>query len=123
MMGIYGVVANLVASRVREIGIRMALGATPAGIGKLVLLQGMLPVLVGLAGSLALGRFLEALLLQVRARDPLTLGLGSSDDRADFAARDLRSTASRHARGLYGGAAGRVGIDEQANGVFHARRP
>ena len=82
MMGIYGVLANLVASRVREIGIRMAIGATPAEIGKLVLLQSMLPVMVGLAiglaGSFALGRFLEALLFQVRAHDPLTLGLAAS---------------------------------------------
>jgi putative ABC transport system permease protein len=82
MMGIYGVLANLVASRVREIGIRMAIGATPAEIGKLVLLQSMIPVMIGLAiglaGSFALGRFLEALLFQVRAHDPLTLGLAAS---------------------------------------------
>src|SRR5262249_48059037 len=48
MMGIYGVLSNLVASRVREIGIRMAIGATRAGIGKLVLIQSMTPVLAGL---------------------------------------------------------------------------
>jgi putative ABC transport system permease protein len=82
MMGIYGVLANLVASRVREIGIRMAIGATPAEIGKLVLLQSMIPVMVGLAvglaGSFALGRFLETLLFQVRAHDPLTLSLAVS---------------------------------------------
>jgi putative ABC transport system permease protein len=81
MMGIYGVLANLVASRVREIGIRMAIGATPADIGKLVLLQSMIPVVVGLAaglaGSFVLGRFLEALLFRVRAHDPLTLGLAA----------------------------------------------
>jgi predicted permease len=82
MMGIYGVLANLVASRVREIGIRIAIGATPAAIGKLVLLQSMIPVMVGLsiglAGSFMLGRFLEALLFQVRAHDPLTLALAAS---------------------------------------------
>jgi putative ABC transport system permease protein len=82
MMGIYGVLANLVASRVREIGIRMAIGATPAAIGKLVLLQSMVPVMaglaIGLAGSFALGRFLEALLFQVRAHDPLTLAVAAS---------------------------------------------
>ena len=57
MMGIYGVLSNLVASRVREIGIRMAIGARPAEIGKLILRQSMAPVVagvaVGLAGSLA----------------------------------------------------------------------
>jgi putative ABC transport system permease protein len=81
MIGIYGVLSNLVASRVREIGIRMAIGASPAAIGKLMLRQCLLPVAVGLsvglAGSLALGRFLEALLFQVHARDPLTLALAS----------------------------------------------
>ncbi len=78
-IGIYGVLANLVASRIREIGIRMAIGATPGQIGKLVLRQSMLPVATGvaagLAGSLALGRLLEALLFQVRPRDPLTLSI------------------------------------------------
>jgi putative ABC transport system permease protein len=79
MLGIYGVLAGLVASRVREIGIRMAIGATPAQIGGLVLTQAMLPVVVGLAAGLAaaiaLGRFLESLLFQVQPRDPLTLAL------------------------------------------------
>jgi len=81
MMGIYGVLANLVASRVKEIGIRMAIGASPVEIGKLVLRQSMIPVTIGLAigiaGSLALSRFLEALLFQVHPRDPLTLGLAA----------------------------------------------
>ncbi|HJT90209.1 MAG TPA: FtsX-like permease family protein, partial [Bryobacteraceae bacterium] len=77
VMGIYGVLSNLVASRIREIGIRMAIGATPAEIRKLVLRQGMAPVAiglcVGLAASLVVSRFLESLLFHVRARDPLTL--------------------------------------------------
>ncbi|HTM47193.1 MAG TPA: ABC transporter permease [Bryobacteraceae bacterium] len=81
LMGIYGVLSNLVASRVREIGIRMAIGATPAAIGRLVLIQSMTPVVLGVAagvaGSLALSRFVEALLFQVQARDPLTLGLAA----------------------------------------------
>jgi len=79
MLGIYGVLSNLVASRVREIGIRMAIGATSGEIAKLVLLQSMLPVAIGLAlglgGTFALSRFLEALLYHVQARDPLTLAL------------------------------------------------
>ena len=81
MMGIYGVLSNLVASRIREIGIRMAIGASPAAIARLVLSQSLLPVVIGmsagLAGSLLLGRFLEAILFQVRPRDPLTLVLAS----------------------------------------------
>lgn len=77
LLGIYGVLANLVASRTREIGIRMAIGASRAGIARLVLGQSMAPVsiglAVGLAGSVALSRLVEALLYQVRPRDPLTL--------------------------------------------------
>ena len=82
MMGIYGVLATLVASRVREIGIRMALGARPVEIRKLVLRQSMVPVaigvVVGTAGALALNRFLEALLYEVRSRDPLTLAAAAA---------------------------------------------
>ena len=55
----------------------MAIGASPAAIGRLVLRQSLLPVsaglAAGLAGSLALGRFVEALLFQVRAHDPLDI--------------------------------------------------
>jgi ABC-type antimicrobial peptide transport system permease subunit len=79
MLGIYGVLANLVTSGTREIGIRMAIGATPGAIAGLVLRQGMVPVAIGLTlglgGSLALSRFLEDLLFQVHARDPITLTL------------------------------------------------
>ena len=77
LLGIYGVLANLVASRTREIGIRLAIGATPGEIGGLVLRQAMLPVVIGLgaglAASLVLGRFLESLLFQTQSRDPVTL--------------------------------------------------
>jgi predicted permease len=77
MMGIYGVLSNLVASRVREIGIRMAIGATPAAIGRLILRQSLIPVAlglaIGLAGTFALSQFLKALLFRVQPRDPLTL--------------------------------------------------
>src|SRR5262249_37014002 len=82
MVGIYGVLSNLVAARVREIGIRMALGARPGQIGRLVLAQSMIPVTIGLAaglgGALMLGRFLEALLFEIRPRDPVTLALAAS---------------------------------------------
>jgi putative ABC transport system permease protein len=79
LIGVYGVLSNLVAARTREIGIRMAIGATPAGIGKLVIAQSMIPVAfglaLGLAGSLALSRLIAALLFHVHPRDPMTLGL------------------------------------------------
>jgi putative ABC transport system permease protein len=78
MFGIYGVLSNLVTSRVREIGIRMAIGASPAEIGRLILRQSLIPVgiglAIGLAGTFALSQFLEALLFHVPAHDPLTLG-------------------------------------------------
>jgi len=81
MVGIYGVLSNLVASRVREIGIRMAIGATPGEIGGLMVRQSMIPVAVGLAaglaGTVALSRFLEALLFQVQPRDPFTLAMAA----------------------------------------------
>jgi len=82
MMGVYGVLSNLVASRVREIGIRMAIGAKPWEIGTLMLRQSTLPIALGLAAglaaSIAVSWFVEALLFQVRARDPLTLALAVS---------------------------------------------
>jgi putative ABC transport system permease protein len=81
LAGIYSVLSNVVASRTREIGIRVAMGARPRQIGNLVLRQSMIPVAaglgIGLAASLALARFLEILLFQVRARDPLTLALSA----------------------------------------------
>jgi putative ABC transport system permease protein len=81
MMGIYGVLSNLVASRVREIGIRMAIGATPAEIGRLILSQSLIPVAlglaIGLAGTFALSQFLKALLFRVQPRDPLTLAVAA----------------------------------------------
>ncbi|MCC6364609.1 MAG: ABC transporter permease [Bryobacterales bacterium] len=79
--GIYSVLANVVASRVREIGIRVAMGARPKQIGGLVLRQSLAPVAaglgIGLGASVLLGRFLESLLFQVSARDPMTLALAA----------------------------------------------
>ncbi|MCP5117414.1 MAG: hypothetical protein GY953_41850, partial [bacterium] len=64
-IGIYGVVSYSVARRTNEIGVRMALGAKPDALIRMVVRQGMAPVLAGLAGgllaSLALGRMIESL--------------------------------------------------------------
>ncbi|MCA1648824.1 MAG: FtsX-like permease family protein [Acidobacteria bacterium] len=77
-IGIYGVMAYLVNQGSREIGIRIALGATPSGILSLVLRQGMtvaiIGVAIGLAGAFALTRFMHSLLYDVRGTDPLTFG-------------------------------------------------
>ena len=75
-VGTYGVVAHSVVRRTREIGIRMALGATSRSVGTLVAREGMLVVLTGLAVGLSLGvagsRLLRGLLYGVEPADPLT---------------------------------------------------
>jgi len=76
MMGIYGVVAYSAGRRMREIGIRVALGANRPDVLKLLLGQGMLLTLtgvaLGLAGALALTHLMSSLLYGVRATDPVT---------------------------------------------------
>ena len=75
-IGIYGVVAYSVGQRLREFGIRIALGARPAGVVRMVVLRGAavaaLGAALGLAISTALARFLTALLFQVSATDWLS---------------------------------------------------
>jgi predicted lysophospholipase L1 biosynthesis ABC-type transport system permease subunit len=75
-LGLYGVVAHAVSARRTEIGLRMALGALPAGIVRLVFRRvGVFIVAglaLGLAGSLWAARLIAPLLFQVEARDPTT---------------------------------------------------
>jgi ABC-type antimicrobial peptide transport system permease subunit len=76
-VGIYGVVAYSVTQRTREIGVRMTLGAEGKQVRRLMVRQAVVPVavgaIVGLAGSLALGRVMSGLLFEMSASDPLTL--------------------------------------------------
>ena len=81
-LGIYGVMAYSVSQRTREIGIRMALGATSSDVLSLVIKQGMrlasIGLGVGLAGSLAVTRLMSSVLYGVSATDAATFALVSS---------------------------------------------
>jgi putative ABC transport system permease protein len=72
-IGLYGVIAFLVTQRSREIGVRMALGATPSNISRLFLLHAArwtgAGLCLGLAGALAASRLVGTLLFAVPARD------------------------------------------------------
>ncbi len=76
-VGVYGVASWTMAQRTREIGVRMALGATPRDILRLVLRGAVGPLCVGVAagtaGALAMARYLESLLFGVKPNDALTL--------------------------------------------------
>jgi putative ABC transport system permease protein len=78
-IGLYGVLAYQVAQRSREIGIRMALGASAPGIFQMVLREGALVVgagaLVGLGGAWLMRRTLQGQLYEVDAMDPRVIGL------------------------------------------------
>jgi putative ABC transport system permease protein len=75
-VGIYSVLAYSVRSRVREIGVRMALGASSGDVLGLVIAEGMRPtlagVLIGACGAFALGGVLSKLIYGVSPADPLT---------------------------------------------------
>jgi putative ABC transport system permease protein len=76
-LGIYSVIAWLVAQRTREIGVRMALGASARDVIGIMSAHGLKPVVagltIGLIGALATTRFLQNQLFEVGPRDPLTL--------------------------------------------------
>jgi putative ABC transport system permease protein len=77
--GLYGLLSYSVSQRVREIGVRMALGARPGDVLRLVVAEGMrlvaIGAVVGVIAALATGRLLASLLFNVSASDPVTYGV------------------------------------------------
>ncbi len=78
-IGIYGVIAYLVSQRTREISVRMALGALPGDVVRLVLKQGLGAVAAGVVlggiGAFAQGQAIESLLFGISGRDPWTFSI------------------------------------------------
>jgi predicted permease len=76
-VGLYGVIAQSVAKRTRELGIRMALGAAPGAVSRLVVGEGMKLAVTGLAigvpCAFALNRFMREMILGVSGKDPASL--------------------------------------------------
>jgi putative ABC transport system permease protein len=74
-IGIYGVMAYSVQQRTREIGVRLALGAEPGAVRRMVVLQGMtlaiIGVMIGLGAAFGLSRYMTTLLFGVETRDPI----------------------------------------------------
>ena len=77
-IGIYGVISYVVSQRTRELGVRLALGAEAGDVRRMVLRQGLVlavtGVAVGLGAAMGLTRLMEALLYGVDPVDPLTFG-------------------------------------------------
>ncbi len=81
LVGIYGVMSYLVAQRTGEIGVRLALGAEPSSVTRMIVNQGghvaLIGVAAGLVGAFAGSRLIESLLYRVTARDPAVFAAAS----------------------------------------------
>ena len=96
-LGLYGVMSYAVSRRRMELGIRLALGAAPRAVVRLVLARvGLLVgagVVAGMAASLWLSRFVAPLLYGLQPRDPVTLARGGADAGRGRCARRLAAGA------------------------------
>jgi putative ABC transport system permease protein len=76
-LGLWGVAAQSVGQRTREIGVRIALGATAVEVAAMIARQALVPMglglIVGLAAGLGLGRLMRSILFEVTATDPVTI--------------------------------------------------
>jgi putative ABC transport system permease protein len=76
-VGLYAVIAHSISQRVKEIGVRMAIGATQTDIRQMILREGMLPVLCGmtfgLAASLVVNNILRSQLVGISPYDPVSM--------------------------------------------------
>lgn len=81
-LGLYGVLSHAVGQRRREIGVRMALGATAASVRRLIVRQAAtvatIGALIGIAGALWASRWVEALVFETSPQDPVTLGAAAA---------------------------------------------
>lgn len=109
-LGVWGVAAQSVGQRTREIGVRVALGATAPQVAVMIARQGLVPIglglVIGLAGGLGLGQVMRSILFDVTPTDPATIaatlavlfgvGLIATIGPAIRAARVDPLTALRH---------------------------
>ena len=81
-MGIYGIMSFIAAGRTREMGIRIALGASPREVMQLVLSHGIrltfLGIILGLGGGYALSQMMRELLFGVSVSDPVVYGIAAA---------------------------------------------
>ena len=107
-VGLYGVVAYSVSQRTQEIGVRMAIGARPGDVLRIVVGGGiklaLIGVAIGIAVTLAVAQVIATMLFVVTPLDPASYATDVVCAPRDRRARVLRARQARHARGSVGGA-------------------
>ena len=111
-VGVYGTTTYWVSRRQRELGVRMALGSSPAGVVRLVLGRGLRMAgwagAIGLGGALLLGGVLESMLFETAPHDPLVLAATVGTLRACSWSRPAPAGDPRQPHRSGAGAARRV---------------